>query len=720
MTGVPLTSSVDVLIATDLRLPGGTVASLVEEVKALHGAGYSVGLVQVFSPLVARPRPLNEAVLDLLDREQAELVLPQAEVESKLAVLRHPSVFATVPAPAPTVRAAHVVLVANQACRDRDGQVHYDTDTVDAAVEEWTGHRPVWSPIGPLVRDSLLGAGVRLRDDDWVNVIDVDEWATDRSSFRDADRPVIGRHSRPQPAKWPDRRADLLAAYPVDGSVRVRVLGGAEAPGLVLGGIPAAWEVEEFGSRHPRDFLRDIDFFVYYHRADMVEAFGRTVMEAMASGAVAVLDPALRRSFGEAAQYAEPAAAMDVVRRLHADPDEYRRRSHAGQLWVRERFGHEQAVARVRDLIGPSGRERVPGPEAPLPTVLFVSSNGAGMGHLTRLLAMARRSTDWCRPVFLSLSQAVPVVGRDGFPYEYFPSRAALQIDTGAWNPMFEVRFRQALDDHRPAAVVFDGTWPYLGLIRAREDYPDVRFVWSRRAMWKADTPPDQLEKSRFFDLVIEPGEAAAEYDRGPTTRAGDAVRVAPITYLEPLDLLDREEARRDLGIRPDAMAVLVALGAGNINDISSTLGAVTDALAKHEEVEVVVTRSPIAQASTPLEARLKTVSTYPLSRYFNAFDGSVAAAGYNAFHESLAFALPSVFVPNTSTRTDDQVARARWAEDRGMGWRLDEMLEGDVDRVIAALMDDRRRGAVRDSLSTLPASDGAAAAARHVGEVVT
>jgi UDP:flavonoid glycosyltransferase YjiC (YdhE family) len=478
--------------------------------------------------------------------------------------------------------------------------------------------------------------------------------------------------------------------------------------------------VEEFGARSPRDFLADIDFFVYYPRSGMVEAFGRTVMEAMASGAVAVLDPSLRPSFGDAAVYAEPDEAMAVVARLYQDAASYRRLSEYAQGWVRDHLGHERAVARVADLIG-AARRPVPRPVAglELPTVLFVSSNGAGMGHLTRLLAIARRSAEWCRPLFLSLSQAVPVVGREGFPFEYFPSRGALGMETGVWNPMFEARFRQALDQHRPAAVVFDGTWPYLGLVRARADYPETRFVWSRRGMWKADTPPDQLRKSQYFDLVIEPGEAAAAYDRGPTAQAADAARVAPVTYLDPSDLFDRERARHELGLRQDSTAVLVSLGAGNINDISSTVGAVTNALAERDDVEVVVTRSPIARRATALDSRLKTVSTFPLSRYFRAFDASVAAAGYNSFHETLAFGLPSVYVPNTATRTDDQLARARWAADEGVGWHLDDEIFGDIGRALGSMLDEQERLAVRGRMSRLSASDGAHAGATLLKELL-
>ncbi len=63
--------------------------------------------------------------------------------------------------------------------------------------------------------------------------------------------------------------------------------------------------------------------------------------------------------------------------------------------------------------------------------------------------------------------------------------------------------------------------------------------------------------------------------------------------------------------------------------------------------------------------------ATYPMSRYFAAFDGAVAAAGYNAYHELIALGVPSLFVPMPRD-TDDQPARARYAEGAGIGLGVD------------------------------------------------
>ena len=62
--------------------------------------------------------------------------------------------------------------------------------------------------------------------------------------------------------------------------------------------------------------------------------------------------------------------------------------------------------------------------------------------------------------------------------------------------------------------------------------------------------------------------------------------------------------------------------------------------------------------------------ATYPMSRYFAAFDAAVAAAGYNAYHELIELGVPSLFVP-MHRETDDQPARARYAEEAGLGLGL-------------------------------------------------
>lgn len=331
-------------------------------------------------------------------------------------------------------------------------------------------------------------------------------------------------------------------------------------------------------------------------------------------------------------------------------------------------------------------------PSRPRATVLFVSSNGTGMGHLARLTAMARRSGPGVRPQFLSMSRAVPVVAAEGYPWEYVPSREDLGIGPRRWNRQFERRLTRVLLRDRPAAVVFDGTFPYDGLLaglrRARAEGVQVRAVWSRRGMWRPGGDGGQLSRSGRFDLVVTPGELAAEADAGATAGRRDAVHVGPITLLDADELVPREEAAAALGIDPDRPAALLTLGAGNVRDLTTDRGLFLRRMLDEPDLQVVATHALIADQVQDLGGRVHGTSVFPISRYFRAVDFAVAAAGYNSFHELVGFGVPTVFVPNPSMPLDDQPARARWAADVGAALCVEEVTPDAVDAAVGTLAD--------------------------------
>lgn len=318
-------------------------------------------------------------------------------------------------------------------------------------------------------------------------------------------------------------------------------------------------------------------------------------------------------------------------------------------------------------------------------TALLVSSNGAGMGHLTRLLAYARRMPVGVRSVVLSLSQAVPVVAAEGLGWEYLPSQGATGMRPAAWRQMFAERLTEVLDRVDPDVLVFDGTHPYSGLDVALAAHPRTRAVWSRRGMWKPRRNEAQLDKAGWFDSVVEPGDLSAPADRGATARAEGTVRVRPVTLVDRQGIGSRQEARAALGLPPDGTLALVSLGAGNINDTDDEVGAVAAAL-RRRRVGVCVTAPSIAERAYD-GADVHLVRHFPLSQHFAAFDLVVAAAGYNSFHEALRLGVPTVFVPNDSTSLDDQVARARYAADQGWALSVPTLLRGRAETAVDELL---------------------------------
>jgi UDP:flavonoid glycosyltransferase YjiC (YdhE family) len=303
---------------------------------------------------------------------------------------------------------------------------------------------------------------------------------------------------------------------------------------------------------------------------------------------------------------------------------------------------------------------------AGMPSVLLVSSNGAGMGHLTRLLAYARRMPADVRRHVVSMSQAVPAVEAEGLTWEYLPSQGATGLRPATWRALLADRLSEVLERVDPDVLVFDGTHPYSGLDVALASHPRTRAVWSRRAMWRPGRNAAQLAKAAWFDAVVEPGDLAAAADRGETVDA-QATRVRPVTLLDPEGLSDRSAARSALGLPADGRLALVSLGAGNINDTDDEVGAAAQALREHG-IGVCVTAPSIAERAYAGDD-VHLVRHFPLSEHLRAFDLVVAAAGYNSVHEALRLGVPVLLVPNDATSLDDQVARARHAAEQG--WAL-------------------------------------------------
>jgi UDP:flavonoid glycosyltransferase YjiC (YdhE family) len=510
----------------------------------------------------------------------------------------------------------------------------------------------------------------------------------------------------------------IEAVYPVDGSATVKVLGGADPVRDVLGYVPNSWQVTPFGAIDPRQFLAELDFFVYFHHPTWVEAFGRNILEAMASGVPAILPPHFRPLFGEAAIYAEPAEVPSVLRRLYADRAGYEEIVARAVASVRARFGYEAHQHRLGELIGaPDAVAEEPSRSAPIRAaapqrrcLLLISSNGSGMGHLTRLIAYPRRAQPDLAAHFVSLSQAVGVVGKFGFPFEYVPSAGATGLASRRWHELFTERVCDVVARLRPAVVVFDGTWPYDGIPRVREAHPEARWVWSRRGMWRRGRSVEQLEKAVWFDMVLAPGELAAAYDQGATSDA-DGVGIGPVTLLDEAELDDRETARRALGLPLDRRVGLVALGAGNINDTSHQTGAVVAAL-QRLGVEVCVTQTEIAE-SNRTGGSVHVVRDFPLSRRFRAFDLAVSAAGYNSFHELLRFGVPTLFIPNQDTALDDQQGRAQFAADRGLAHMLGGVSVSGARLLLGDLLE--RGQQMVANVGLVDRGNGAAAAAVHL-----
>ena len=320
------------------------------------------------------------------------------------------------------------------------------------------------------------------------------------------------------------------------------------------------------------------------------------------------------------------------------------------------------------------------------------------MGHLARATAIAEELKGIARPVLVSVAGGIAEIpSTTGIPCEYIPGKTRRWMPAHRWDRYFRDRLIAIADETGASVISFDGVVPYPGFIATKLKRPDLTIVWVRRGLWQKNILRFALPfQSRLVDLIIEPGDIAREFDHGPTAHRKDATLTSPVSLYSKSRALSREAARKTLGLHADRPAVLVQLGTGD-SDMNEKMRAALSGLLAWQGVQVVLTKDPVdaqGKSLVPEGLEIKVQRYFPLADVLAAFDGAIAATGYNSVHELLPAQIPTVLISNIRG-TDDQDARAKWCHDYGYALRADHANLADITSTVARLSD----AAVRQSL---------------------
>lgn len=718
----------DVAVYAPLRASGAEQRTVVTALKVLAGAGLSTSVIDTSHSVAAGTRlTLTRELLDLLALPELRILVPGSTQRVQLALVLRPSHGATVQSTATMVVPDRALVVADRLLLDRavaqDEEALIQRELTLRSLETVFGSSLQWAAPDASYQQTLAGllstaAPENIAGTLDLQVLDVELADLPRAEPVSAQRPRIGRHVIFQEPRWPAEEIEIRRVLPTTADWDVRFFGPHARLLKTLGRRPNEWSLNSVVGTHDLD---ELDFWISVTQDVAQVAQDHAVRQALARGLVVVLPPGAAHIFGGAAVYAEPQGVRKLVSAYHQSPRRYAGQSARALQFARSTRG-EALIDVLQDLgvnasrVSSPARTGQTGPNGGRSRyrIAFVTSNGAGMGHLTRLLAIARNLPEDMEAVFVSLSQAVPVVAKYGFPFVYIASKGETGLSPADWNAYSEKRFTEEFDRLDPDAMIFDGTWPYRGLLNAAAAR-NLPMIWSRRGMWKPETADTSLSFGRRFELILQPGEFAAEADHGATQKMNDAHRVGPITVLDRSELMDASEARARLGLAEGERAVLVTLGAGNLNSINETTAHVVQAFKDlPSQWRIFLTSNPIS-AGVSTFAGVDSVELYPVAEYANAFDMTVSAAGYNSFHEWMMACVPSLWIPNTSTQTDDQVARAEYTVKAGVGASCVDPDEDDIRNAVFHMTSPGVLEQMRQTLEDRWSPNGAPEAARQI-----
>ena len=344
------------------------------------------------------------------------------------------------------------------------------------------------------------------------------------------------------------------------------------------------------------------------------------------------------------------------------------------------------------------------------PTIILATSNGVGMGHLARASAVALALKEVANPIIVSMAGGIAEVPSFmGIRCEYIPGKDRMWMTREKWDIYLRDRLLALIDETNARVLSFDGVVPYPGVIAAKNAKSELKLVWVRRGLWQKKPQRFVLGlQSAMMDKVIEPGDIARAYDFGPTATRKDSVLTSPVSLFRKEDAMNREEARKALGLDLNRPTALVQLGTGD-SDVNEKMTAALSGLLGWKDLQVVLTKAPIdkdGKSLAPEGLDLKVVRYFPLAKVLHAFDAGICATGYNGVHELLPAQVPTVFVSNIRG-TDDQEARARWCNDFGFALRADQADLADITEKVKMLQDPSVREKLSAKCAELPDTTG-------------
>ena len=350
--------------------------------------------------------------------------------------------------------------------------------------------------------------------------------------------------------------------------------------------------------------------------------------------------------------------------------------------------------------------------------VLF-PTNGVGMGHFARMYALAlsmRRKDPGIEIVFFTTNYVLHPLYSEGITAYHLPGRKKFKnMDPRTWNSQCEELLSNVLTLHRPSHFIFDGAYPYRGMLNAIKNMKNMNKIWVRRITrsGKNSVPVDSYS---CFDRIVVPGDLIEpdmeELAKWPVEEIS---LTSPILSVSRSDLLPRGSLRSRLGIPHDALVCLVSLGAGEINDISNLREFVIKGLTERGIYAVIADSMLKPMTSEYENEKVRVIQKFPIMQYRNCFDFSIIAGGYNSVNECLYLRLPSIIVPNFATSRDDQPGRAMRASDIGGCIVVEKPYQDLIDLALSRICDSEIRSEMASKLIAKIPDDGADSLAESI-----
>ena len=345
--------------------------------------------------------------------------------------------------------------------------------------------------------------------------------------------------------------------------------------------------------------------------------------------------------------------------------------------------------ATIKAMCGPAVQPKKR-PKDAKPPVLFIPTNGVGLGHAKRCSLIADAMRNDAIPQFGAFPSCIGMLTASGFDTVPLVSRTPKH--TSHMNDIVNFGRLSAVAENAKVTV-FDGGYVFDSVMRAAADH-GRQSVWVRRGLWQASQNNQiALDRQKSFTRIVVPTEVFEELN-DPIGRARNVVRVGPIVQHADADPAQKYQLRGELQkhlAMTGQTLVVTMLGGGVAADRRAQVKTVCAHFEGRPDVMHVLVVWPTATTDPSWfqYENTRVVQSVHASALIPLADLFISAIGYNSFHEVIYGQVPTIFIPQMASFMDDQRARGKAAADREVAivvepWelltltkRIDECLDG-------------------------------------------
>lgn len=352
----------DVVFVGDWERLSSSQRVMLERVKALSVGGLRVGILNSDTDWFTERSPQNslaDEVQELINGDSVDEVHYDEDVSVGLMVLQDPVILQFPPQKRSALRVQKMMIFADTApITAKSGYLRYLPSECLQNAEDYFRVVPIWVPLEPEIRSSLQEhlEPNHIADNNEPGIIDVKQRGHSRLWFRST-FPVVGYYLAGSTEDVTTAVQYAVASLITDNEiVDLRIMGhfGEQALKDIRRIVKNSFGVYDLSAARFGDIVKNIDYFIYLEPDNRITKADPVILEAIASGAIAILPPTYQPTYGDAAIYCELDKVRERISDLHADFRIFSETQNYCREALEDRFSYEAYQSRVMHILSPS------------------------------------------------------------------------------------------------------------------------------------------------------------------------------------------------------------------------------------------------------------------------------------------------------------------------------------------------------------------------------